>query len=309
MISVVVPFFNEKESIRELHGRLMGALRKSAADIEIIFVDDGSTDGTFDEIRILSPVQGFRFRKNAGQTAAFGCGISQAKGDIIVTMDGDLENAPEDIPLLLKKLEEGFDVVSGWRKNRWSGQFTRRIPSILANKLISRVTGVRIHDHGCNLRVYRKEVFDGVLFRGEMHRMLAAYLGMRGARVGEVPVSYTPRKFGKSKYGLSRTFRVILDVIALHFFREYSSRPMHFFGYAGFFSLFLGAVAGGAALYLRFFEDVHLNRTPLPELVALFVIVGVQFILMGLLAELFLRSSREGGGIIYDVKEHVRREK
>ena len=199
-----------------------------------------------------------------------------------------------------------FKESARWAK-RWSDQFaTRRIPSIIANKLISAVTGIRINDHGCNLRAYRRDVFRGVVFRGEMHRMLAAYLGMRGARVTEIPVSYTPRKYGTSKYGLSRIFRVLLDVLSFHFFREYASRPMHFFGYAGFFSFLFGVIAFGGALYVRVFEGVHFNRTPLPELIALFVIVGVQFILMGLLAELLVHS-RTHNETRYDIKEDVER--
>ncbi len=293
MISVVVPFFNEKEVIRELHSRLFSVLTKIGEPFEIIFVDDGSKDDTFGEIKELSHVKGLQLKKNMGQTAAFGCGIMQSKGEIIVTLDGDLENFPEDIPELLKKLQQGYDVVAGWRKERWANKiFTRRIPSIAANNLISKISGIRLHDHGCNLRVYRREVFDTVHFSGEMHRMLAAYLGMQGARVTEIPVSYAPRKFGKSKYGLGRMFKVILDLIAIHFFLKYNTRPMHFFGYVGFFSMGLGFLTFLWALGLKL-TGVHFNQTPLPVLVAIFVIVGVQFVLMGLLAELVLRTWQE----------------
>ncbi|MBI2640544.1 MAG: glycosyltransferase family 2 protein [Candidatus Sungbacteria bacterium] len=308
MISVVVPFFNEEESVRELHARLFLTLRKVGKPFEIIFVDDGSRDGTFEEIKKLAPVRAFRLRVNSGQTAAFGCGIREARGDIIVTLDGDLENQPEDIPHLLEKLGKGYDVVAGWRKNRWSGEFfTRRMPSILANSLISRITGVRLHDHGSNLRVYKKQVFDGVEFRGEMHRMLAAYLGLHGAKVTEIPVSYVPRKFGKSKYGLSRTFKVLLDVLSLHFFRKYATRPMHFFGYAGFISMGLGFLAFLWALYLRIGEGIHFIRTPLPLVIAIFIVVGFQFILMGLLAEILTRPRQEGRIHVYDISEQVER--
>jgi len=269
-------------------------------------VDDGSTDGTFDEIKSLSPVRAFRFRQNAGQTAAFGCGIVNSRGDIVVTMDGDLENHPEDIPSLLEKLKEGYDVVAGWRQNRWQSQFfTRRLPSVLANKIISRVTGVRLNDHGCNLRAYRRIVFGDVSFHGEMHRMLAAYLGMRGAKIGEIPVSYSARKFGTSKYGLSRIFRVLLDVLSLHFFREYATRPMHFFGYVGFVSIGLGTLTFFAALYLRIFDGVHFSRTPLPILIAVFIVVGFQFILMGLLGEIIVRSRSGATGHQYDIRDTI----
>ncbi|MBI3631043.1 MAG: glycosyltransferase family 2 protein [Candidatus Sungbacteria bacterium] len=307
MISVVVPFFNERESVGELHRRLLAVLKKIGEPFEIIFVDDGSSDRTFEEIKKLSPVRGFRLRRNAGQTAAFGCGIAEAKGDVVVTSDGDLENQPEDIPLLLAKLDEGYDVVSGWRERRWQKRFmTRRIPSLAANRLISRVTGVYLHDHGCNLRAYRRHVFGGVAFNGEMHRMLAAYLGMRGARVGEIPVSWVPRQFGSSKYGIGRTFKVLLDVLALHFFKEYATRPMHFFGYVGFASIGAGMLTFFWAAYLRIFEGLHFNRTPLPILIAVFVVVGVQFILMGLLAEILLRSGREERQAReYDIGERI----
>lgn len=355
MISVIVPFYNEKEVIAELHRRLLDVLKKTlhsssaarsadyelptksegqstkgegekfdpapfadnkglrgvqsskGAGFELIFVDDGSEDGTFNEIKKLSSVNGIRLRQNSGQTTAFGCGIKEAKGDIIITMDGDLENRPEDIPYLLEKLNEGYDVVAGWRQNRWRGKiFTRLIPSVAANWFISRVTGIKLHDHGCNLRAYRREVFEGISFHGEMHRMLAAYLGMRGAKIAEVAVVYVPRKFGKSKYGLSRIFKVLLDVLAIYFFRQYASRPMHFFGYSGFISIFLGLLTFATAFGLRIFGGVHLNRTPLPELVAVFTVVGFQFILMGLLAEIMVRSKEKTNEeTIYDIRERV----
>lgn len=291
MISVVVPFHNERESIRELHARLLLVMKKIGNPFEIIFVDDGSRDGTFSEIQSLTPIVGISFRRNLGQTAAFGCGIKISRGDVIVTMDGDLENQPEDIPRLLEKIGEGYDVVAGWRKNRWSGKFfSRKLPSVLANYLISKMTGIKLHDHGCNLRAYKKQVFEGMILSGEMHRMLAAFLGMYGAKIAEIPVLYRPRRFGKSKYGLSRTFRVLLDIIALLFFQKYADRPMHFFGYAGFISMALGFLTFLWALGIRILQDVHFSRTPLPVLVAVFAVVGFQFILMGLLAEIFIRS-------------------
>ncbi len=304
-ISVVVPFYNERESVRELHQRLLEALRSRGQSFELIFVDDGSRDGTYDEIRNLRPVRGFRFGRNLGQTAALGCGVAHAKGEVIITMDGDLENRPEDIPLLLTKLDEGYDVVAGWRKNRWSLQFIlRKLPSLAANRLISWMTGMRLHDHGCNLRAYRAHVFRGIVFSGEMHRMLAAYLGMHGAKVAEIPVSYAPRKFGKSKYGLSRTFKVLLDVLWFYFSREYASRPLHFFGYTGFISIGLGLLAFLLMLYLRISQYAHFNQTPLPEFIALLMVVGFQFILMGLLAELLIRS-RQNPDSNYEIVEKI----
>ncbi len=307
-ISVVIPVYNEAESVSPLHAEIVKVMESLGCSYEIIFVDDGSNDGTFEEIKKCKPMRGLRLSRNFGQTAAFGAGLAEVKGEIIVSMDGDLENQPADIGPLLQKLEEGYDVVCGWRKDRWVNEFfTRRLPSKMANALISRVTRVRLHDHGCNLRAYRKEVFKGVTMTGEMHRMLGAYLGMRGAKIAEIPVGFSPRKFGKSKYGLSRIFRVILDILAYHFFRTYASRPMHFFGYAGFISMFLGGLAFLWALYLRIFKAIHFNRTPLPELIAIFVVVGFQFILMGLLAEMFMRSQKKESNTSYEIKERVER--
>ncbi len=307
MISVVIPVYNEEKNVSELHRQLLVVLKDIHGGFEIIFVDDGSCDKTFEELKKLKQIRAFRLQRNFGQTTAFGCGIQNARGDTIVTMDGDLENSPEDIPKLLKKLNEGYDVAAGWRKNRWPGQFlTRRFPSVLANKLISWMTQVPLHDHGCNLRAYRREVFQGILFNGEMHRMLAAHLGMRGFKVAEIPVRYEPRRFGTSKYGLSRTFRVLLDVLAFYFFREFGTRPMHFFGYAGFIITFMGFLTFCWALFLRVFQGIHFNRTPLPILVAIFIVVGFQCILMGLLAEIMIRTRpTDGKEQLFELREGI----
>jgi dolichol-phosphate mannosyltransferase len=295
MISVIVPFYNERESVLELHSRLVDVFKKFGKPFEIIFVDDGSIEGTFEEIKKCKPVRAFRLARNFGQTTAFGVGIFEAKGDIIVTLDGDLENKPEEIPILLKKLDEGYDVVSGWRKDRWAGElFTRKIPSLVANSLISVVTGTKLHDHGSSLRVYKKSAFAGINFVGEIHRMLVAFIGMNGAKVTEVPVTYAKRKYGKSKYGLSRIFRVLLDLIAFNFFRTYAKRPMHFFGYVGIISITSGFLTFVWALALRFVYGTHFNQTPLPILVAIFIVIGFQFILMGLLAEILVRIQKNG---------------
>jgi glycosyltransferase involved in cell wall biosynthesis len=292
MISVVVPFYNEEENVPELHKRLMEVLSGVKESFEIIFVDDGSQDKTFENIKKLSPVVGLRLNQNSGQTKALLTGLSRATGETIITIDGDLENDPKDIPLLLNKFKEGHDVVSGWRVDRWQGEFvTRKIPSLFANKIISYITGVRLHDNGSNFRIYKKSVFDGLRLHGDAHRMLLAYLASKGARFVEVPVTHNKRRFGKSKYGMTRTFKVILDVLALHFFNKYSSKPMHFFGFFGFGSFFVSGLVFLWSLYYRVFLEVHFNRTPLPILVALFALVGVIFILMGLLAEIFVRMS------------------
>lgn len=296
MISVVVPFFNEEDSVSELHRRLISVLHKGDTAFEIIFVDDCSTDKTFDRIKILKPVIGLRLSKNSGQSAALAAGIRKACGDIIVTLDGDLENHPEDIPDLLKKIGEGYDVVSGWRKRRWNTEWLlRRLPSLAANRLISSIGKVHLHDNGCALKAYRKNIFDFVDLRGERHRMIAAYAAAAGARVAEIEVQYSPRRFGRSKYGLMRIFKVLLDVFALAFFYRYAARPIHFFGGIGFGGLSLGVVAFFVMVYLRLFQHISFISTPLPTLVALFFIIGVQFILLGLLAEIFIQRRPESG--------------
>ena len=293
-ISVVVPFFNEAESVAALHQSLIGVLTGMQKPFELIFVDDGSTDGTWRGLQKLEGVRKIHLSRNYGQTAALSVGIKEARGDVIVTMDGDLENDPADIPLLLRKLEEGYDIVSGWRKDRWQDNFfSRRFPSAMANWLISFVTGIRLHDHGCTLKAYRAHVLKSIQLTGDMHRMVAAYAARGGARVAELPVRFESRKYGVSKYGFSRTFKVLLDILAFHFFYKYARRPIHFFGAIGFLSFFLAFIALLWAFYLRVFEDTHFIRTPLPILVAIFVVVGFQLILMGLLAEIITRTLRE----------------
>ena len=294
LVSVVVPFYNEQETITEIHQRLKEALLALPYSWEFIFVDDGSCDRTFAIIKTLKPVIAIRLRKNFGQTQALAAGIAHAHGEIIVTMDGDLENDPADIPLLLTKLEEGYDIVSGWRKERWKNKWvTRRFPSALANLLISWVSGIRLSDHGCTLKAYRRWVLDSISLAGEMHRMIAAYAAREGARVLEIPIRFEPRRFGKSNYGLSRTFKVLLDILALHFFHKYAKRPIHFFGGIGFFSFFISAITFFVMMYYKYFGGKTFIETPLPVLTTLFVIIGFQFILMGLLAEIVVRLPKE----------------
>jgi glycosyltransferase involved in cell wall biosynthesis len=289
--SVVAPLYNEKETATDLHRRLVHCLNRTGNAYEIILVDDGSTDGTWQELQKLQGVRRIRLLRNYGQTAALSVGIKEARGNIIITMDGDLENDPADIPILLMKMDEGFDIISGWRKDRWQDKFfTRRLPSAIANRLISCVTGVWLHDHGCALKAYRAEVLKRIPLTGDMHRMIAAYAARHGARVAELPVRFEPRKHGISKYGFSRTFKVLLDILAFHFFYTYARRPVHFFGAMGFLSFFIAGIAGVWAVYLRVAEEIHFIRTPLPIVVAIFIVVGFQFILMGLLAEITSRS-------------------
>ena len=294
-LSVVVPLYNEVESVPELHRRLVPILQGMGRPFEIIFVDDGSLDGTFSVMKTLSPLYAIRLRRNYGQTAALAAGIRQATGDVIVTMDGDLENDPADIPGLLQKIEQGYDIASGWRRGRWGDQpLSRRLPSYLANRFISWVSGVDLHDHGCQLKAYRRACLTPVDFTGDMHRMIAAYAAREGATVIELPVRFEKRKYGRSKYTMSRIFKVLLDVLAFHFFHRFSARPMHFFGGFGFTMLFFAALSFGTMLFLRFWLGVSFIVTPLPTLTVFLAIVAVQFILMGLLAEMLHRLLRRG---------------
>ncbi len=302
-LSVVIPVLNERESLPELHRRLLGVLTEIRVPYEIIIVDDGSTDGTFDILRSLPSVKAYRFLRNYGKTAALACGIQNSSGDVIITMDGDLENKPEDIPFFIKKFGEGYDVVSGWRKNRWTNQWlTRRLPSAAANFLISKITGVSLHDHGCMFKLFRKESLRPVVFLGDMHRFLAASAVLHGAKIAEIPISFEPRKYGKSKFGFSRTFGVILDIIAFRFFMKYASRPMHFFGYTGFISIFLALASSLWAIYLRVVDSTHFSRTPLPVLIAIFTVVGILLILLGIVAEMIIRVSY-GEKKLYEILE------
>lgn len=297
-ISVIVPIYNEERGLEELIARIDAVLKEMKTSYEIIAIDDGSKDASADVLRALtreySALKVLLFERNAGQTAAIAAGIESASGEFLVPIDSDLENDPADIPRLIKKMEEGFDVVSGWRKDRWGGQaLTRKLPSILANKLISWVTGVSLHDYGCTLKVYRASVLRGVLLYGEMHRFIPAYTAWNGARVTELPVAYHPRKYGVSNYGMKRTFKVLLDLLVFKFLYRYLNRPMHFFGAFGFVSLFIGICAGLAAFFLKLFDIRDFVATPLPVFSALFVIVGVQLVIMGILGELLMRTYYE----------------
>ncbi len=303
-ISVVVPIYNEAKTVQALHERLLRVLRSMGMSFEIIFVDDGSSDGTFESMRHLQSLTAIRLRRNYGQSQALNVGIQKAKGEVIVLMDSDLENHPEDIPMLIAKIEEGFDVVSGWRKDRWQGKWlTRKLPSQIANWLISRVSGVSLHDYGCTLKAYRREIFQQLVLQGEGHRLLAAYAGIEGAQIAEVPVRYTPRQFGNSNYGLVRTFKVLGDIFALLFFQRYAKRPMHFFGALAFLNFILSGVVFAVMAYLRIMLNISFILTPLPILVVFFAMIGIQFLLMGVLAELIVRRGERPEEILLCVKE------
>ena len=297
MISITVPIFNEIESIVLLHERASLVLRSLGRPWELIFVNDGSTDGStaaLDKVAAEDPnVKVIHLRRNFGQTAAMMAGIDFARGEIIIPMDGDLQNDPMDIPRLLAKLDEGFDVVSGWRKGRKDARLTRNFPSWLANRLISAISGVHLHDYGCSLKAYHKSVIKDVKLYGEMHRFIPIYASWQGARVAEIPVTHHSRQFGKSNYGLGRTVKVMLDLIVVKFLATFAQKPMYVFGCVGLLSLTVSLVSGVWALYLKFGQQISFVQTPLPLLFVLAAITGVMCILMGLLAELLTRTYHE----------------
>lgn len=295
-VSVVIPVFDEFENLAPLHQSLTEALR--GFNYQLVFVDDGSQDGSQAELERLATADlehtcVVEFRRNFGQTAAIAAGIDHSGGDVIVLIDADQQNDPADIPQLLAKIDEGYDVVSGWRVKRKDAFLTRRLPSQIANGLISRVTGVRLHDYGCTLKAYRREVLQGFRLYGEMHRFIPAYAGWVGARIAEVPVNHRPRTHGKAKYGLERTFKVILDLFTVKFLISYANKPIYLFGGAG---ILLGgaSVAVLVALILRrILYNEHLVRSPLLLMTVMLFILGMQSIMMGLVAELLARTYHE----------------
>ncbi|MBT0894780.1 glycosyltransferase family 2 protein [Geobacter hydrogenophilus] len=309
-LSIVVPIYNEEENIPHLHGRVSEAMAGAGVDYELILVDDGSSDGSFVLLREIAErdprVKVIRFRRNFGQTAAMAAGFDAARGEVVVPMDGDLQNDPADIPMLLAKIDEGYDVVSGWRKDRQDTFINRRLPSIIANGLISRMTGVHLHDYGCTLKAYRREVLDGVNLYGEMHRFVPALASQVGARVTELPVRHHPRLHGISKYGISRTMRVVLDLMTVKFLLSYSTKPIQLFGKWGIYTILAGVASGSLTLYMKFFEGMSMNRNPLLILTAFLLFGGVQFISLGLLGEVSARTYHESQGKpIYVIREKI----
>ncbi|HEY6007398.1 MAG TPA: glycosyltransferase family 2 protein [Geobacteraceae bacterium] len=309
-LSIVVPLYNEEENIAPLYAQLSAALTASGLDFEMIFVDDGSVDRSFPLLRELAEkdrrVKVLRFRRNFGQTAAMAAGFDAAAGRVVVPMDGDLQNDPQDIPRLLAKMEEGYDVVSGWRRDRQDTFINRKLPSVIANYLISRLTGVHLHDYGCTLKAYRREVLEGINLYGEMHRFVPALASQVGAKVAELPVRHHPRLHGTSKYGISRTMRVVLDLMTVKFLLAYSTKPIQLFGKWGIYTLLVGCLSGATTLYMKFFEHINMNRNPLLILTAFLLFMGVQFIVLGLLGELNARTYYEAQGKpIYVVRERL----
>jgi glycosyltransferase involved in cell wall biosynthesis len=307
-LSVVVPVFNEEENLPDLGREISSALE--GIDYEVVFVDDGSTDGSFGRIRALSALQprfkAVRLGTNFGQTAAMSAGIAHASGRRIAFLDSDLQNDPADIPALLRKLDEGYDAVSGWRADRKDPFWTRRLPSLAANALISRVTGVRLHDYGCTLKVYRSEFLKDLRLCGEMHRFVPAYAGFMGARIAEAEVRHRPRTRGKSKYGLSRTFKVLLDLMTVKFMDAYITKPIYLFGGWGLFLGGLGAALAARTIYNKVHLGVFVKDQPLFQVSIFLAIVGFQMLLIGLLAEILIRIFHEvRGREPYFVRERI----
>ena len=296
-VSVVVLVYNEIDSVDPLHRELMGVLEGIGRTFEVLYVDDGSSDGGTERLAALAAHDGrvrvVSFRRNFGQTAAVQAGIDHSRGNILVFLDGDMQNDPHDIPQLLDKIDEGYDVVSGWRRDR-KDDATRVLPSRIANWLIARVTGVRLSDFGCTLKAYRREVIEDVKLYGEMHRFIPVFAAAIGARITELPVNHRPRTYGQSKYSLSRTSRVALDLITVKLLGSYSTKPMYFFGFAAF-GLWALAFVLAAIVIIQKLAPPHVfaHNNPLLLLSVVIFIVGVQFILMGLLAELVIRTYHE----------------
>lgn len=309
-LSIVVPIYNEEDNIPALHASISGALATTSLAYEIILVDDGSSDNSFSLLKNIARddqrVKVIRFRRNFGQTAAMAAGFDAASGRVVVPMDGDLQNDPSDIPRLLEKIEAGYDVVSGWRKDRKDTFINRKLPSIIANGLISRMTGVHLHDYGCTLKAYRREVLEGINLYGEMHRFVPALASQFGAKVTELPVNHRPRLHGTSKYGISRTMRVVLDLMTVKFLLSYSTKPIQLFGKWGIYTLAAAFMSGAVTIYMKLFEHVSMNRNPLLILTAFLLFMGVQFIVLGLLGEVNARTYYEAQGKpIYVVREKI----
>jgi glycosyltransferase involved in cell wall biosynthesis len=297
-ISVVIPLLNEEDNLAPLYDEINQALRGKYT-YEIIFVDDGSKDKSFSILSALQQndpnVTVIQFRRNFGQTAAMAAGFARARGRVICPLDADRQNDPADIPMMVEKLKEGYDIVSGWRKSRQDKFITRRIPSMLANGLIAKITGVKLHDFGCTLKAYDRDVLKETPLYGEMHRFIPAVASWCGASITEMVVHHRPRVAGVAKYGLTRTFKVVLDLITVKFLLSFSTKPIYVFGGLGVFSLLGACLSGGIVLYQKFISTppLAMNRNPLLVLTAMLITTAVQFLLMGLLAELLVRTYHE----------------
>lgn len=296
LISIITPIYNEEKGIPLLFEKLVDVV--SQYNYEIIAINDGSSDDSWSELRKIAlnnkNIRAINFRRNFGQTAAINAGIQSAKGNIIVLIDSDLENDPKDIPLLIDKIESGFDVVSGWRKSRWKGNYlTRKLPSLLANMLINKISGLNLHDYGCTLKAYKREVLQNVRLYGQMHRFIPVYCKWQGGKITELPVNYQPRQFGKSNYGLFRIYKVVLDLLLIKFLDKFMNRPIHFFGGSGIISLIFSLLFLSLAFYYKITGLKDLVETPLLTMSSMCFIVGILMILMGVLAEILMRTYYE----------------
>jgi glycosyltransferase involved in cell wall biosynthesis len=310
-ISVVIPVRNESRNIEPLHSELTEMFERWDRSYELILIDDGSTDDTFEQLARLQELDWrlrvIRFRRNFGQTAAFAAGFAHARGRLIVTSDGDLQNDPADIPRMVAQIEKGYDIVCGWRKNRKDTWLTRIVPSAIANRLISWATGVRVHDYGCSLKVFRAEVVKELKLYGEMHRFLPAIASEMGVVISEVVVNHRARQHGQSNYGLSRTVRVMLDLITVKYLLSYSTRPLQFFGLVGLSMGLVGTAISGWLAYERLRGYTSLSDRPLLLLGILLIFTGVQLLTLGLLAEMQARTYHESQGkptyVIREIRE------
>ncbi|MCX7679385.1 MAG: glycosyltransferase family 2 protein [Spirochaetes bacterium] len=297
LISIILPVYNEEENISLQYQHIVESLKPFALNYEIIFVDDGSQDRSVEILQEIARkdkrVKLVIFRRNFGQTAAMAAGIDYSSGDIIVFMDSDLQNDARDIPILIEKIHEGYDVVSGWRKDRKDKLFSRKIPSKIANWLIAKVSGVKLHDLGCSLKAYRGEVLRQIKLYGEMHRFIPVHVSWVGAKITEVPVRHHARKFGKSKYGIKRTFKVLLDLITVKFLGSYSTKPIYVFGGAGILIFLASCISGSAVIFMKLFQGLSMNRNPLLFLTVLLILMSMMCIMLGILAELLIRIYHE----------------
>ncbi len=309
-VSIVVPVYNEEESLLQLHEEIVASMEPSGLDWQVVYVDDGSRDHSFDVLETLahrdSRITIVQFRRNFGQTAAIAAGIERSTGTVIVSLDADLQNDPADIPRLLAKLGEGYDVVSGWRRDRRDPFWHRRLPSQLANVIISKVSGVELHDYGCTLKAYRREVMEHMQLYGEMHRLIPAYAASVGARIVEMPVHHRARKYGRSKYGMGRTFKVLLDLATLKFLSGYVTKPIYVFGGWGLALAVGGALLTAVVAVQKIGYGTFVHRNPLAWIAGLCFMSSLQLLLMGLLAELIVRTYHESQGkSIYVIRQVV----
>lgn len=307
-VSLVIPAYNEVDNLVPLYGQIVAVIDKMPCTAEIIIVDDGSRDNSGATLRELTKrdprVRVIIFARNYGQTAAMGAGIKHAKGEVILPLDADMQNDPTDIPRLIAKLEEGYDIVSGWRKSR-KDEFLRMLLSRMANRLIVRTTGVDIHDYGCTLKAYRSTIVKNIDFYGEIHRLIPVYASWQGAKITEIEVSHHPRKFGHSKYGFSRIGKLLLDLLVVKYFISYAQRPIYFFGWLGILSFTGGFLSFALAVFLRFVYHISFILTPLPLLTALFFLAGLQLLSMGIIADMIIRTRANKEQIIYSIKEKI----